>query len=114
MPRQYREIESGELKVEGVHPFSGYFVIFPVATGLLLCAIVILREYYSHTFVCYFYTLRMPVGYLIMPMGYFDYVGGIFPYAIGIIPVCAVHNSDFRLDCQVWLWGYLNLACGDF
>jgi hypothetical protein len=81
----------------GIYLVDGYLVIFPVATGLLSCAIVILRGCYSHIFLCYFYTLRMAVEYLIMPMGYFRYVGGIFPYAIGIIPVCLWHNSDFRL-----------------
>jgi hypothetical protein len=35
------EIESGQLKVKGIHPFGGYFVIFPVATGLFSYAIVI-------------------------------------------------------------------------
>ncbi|KAA6316695.1 hypothetical protein EZS27_033032, partial [termite gut metagenome] len=34
MPRQYREVESGKLKVESIYLVDGYFVIFPVAIGL--------------------------------------------------------------------------------
>jgi hypothetical protein len=42
MHRQYREVESGRLKMESIYPFGGYFVIFPVVAGMLSCAIVIL------------------------------------------------------------------------
>ncbi|KAA6339813.1 hypothetical protein EZS27_012290, partial [termite gut metagenome] len=76
---------------------------------------------YRSVFMCYCHTSGLlPASSRMLLLcspyagGIFDYAYGIFPYAIGIIPVCLWHNSAFRLCNQVWLWGFLDVDCGDF